>query len=112
MSHYKTHGGETTRHTFDPTLFERVNASLRSNLRSFCDQWVSDGVVRGDEYVACNPTRADKSAGSFRINLKTGRWADFATGDRGGDPISYYAYVFGLSQIEAARALAVDLGVN
>ena len=50
--------------------------------------------------------------GSFSVNLETGRWADFSTGDRGGDPVSLAAYVFGTSQVEAARTLAAVLGVR
>ena len=46
--------------------------------------------------MARNPTRPDRRPGSFKINLTTGRWADFATGDRGGDPVSLAAYLFGL----------------
>ena len=66
----------------------------------------------GGEYVARNPTRHDRRPGSFKVNLRTGRWADFATGDRGGDPVSLAAYLFGLTQAEAARRLADMLGVR
>ena len=45
------------------------------------------------------------------MNLRTGRWADFATGDRGGDPVSLAAYLHGLGQYKAARKLAEMLGV-
>ena len=69
-----------------------------------------NGRREGHEFVACNPTRADRKPGSFRINLRTGRWADFATGDRGGDLISLLAYVRGIRQVEACRALARMLG--
>jgi hypothetical protein len=62
--------------------------------------------------VALNPKRPDRHLGSFRINLATGKWADFATGDRGGDPVSLAAYLFGLTQVEAARRLADMLGVR
>jgi hypothetical protein len=51
------------------------------------------GRIEGREYVALNPLRADKSLGSFRINLDTGHWADFATNDRGRDLISLTAYL-------------------
>jgi hypothetical protein len=60
----------------------------------------------GREYVAKNPTRPDRRAGSSKVNLQTGRWADFATGDKGGDAVSLAAYLFGLRQSEAARRLA------
>jgi hypothetical protein len=64
-----------------------------------------DGKIEGREYVALNPLRADQSPGSFRINLGTGQWADFATGDRGGDLISLTAYLFRMRQGEGARRL-------
>jgi len=59
--------------------------------------------------VALNPRRHDRSPGSFKVNLRTGRWADFATGDKGGDPVSLAAYLFNLSQADAARRLAAML---
>jgi hypothetical protein len=70
------------------------------------------GRREGREYVARNPRRADRTAGSFRINLTTGRWADFATDDAGGDPVSLAAYLFDLSQLDAARRLAAMLGMH
>jgi hypothetical protein len=66
----------------------------------------------GREYIVKNPTRADRRARSFKINLATGRWADFATGDKGGDAVSLAAYLFGLRQSEAARRLADALGIS
>jgi hypothetical protein len=66
----------------------------------------------GHEYVAKNPTRVDKRAGSFKVNLQTGRWADFATGHKGGDAISLAAYLFELRQSEAARRLARALSLS
>ena len=66
----------------------------------------------GAEIVALNPRRADWRLGSFKINHWTGRWADFATGDRGGDPISLVAYIENVSQREAALRLARMLGVE
>ena len=56
--------------------------------------------------------RPDRRCGSFKINLRTGRWADFATGDRGGDVISLAAYLFALPQAEAARRLSRMLGID
>ena len=63
----------------------------------------------GNEWVALNPRRPDRSLGSFKVNLHTGHWADFATGDKGGDAISLLAYLRGVSQSEAARLLAREL---
>jgi hypothetical protein len=51
------------------------------------------GRREGHEWVALNPKRNDRTLGSFKINLKTSRWAEnVATGDRGGDPVSLAAY--------------------
>ena len=36
------------------------------------------GKIEGEDYVALNPRRDDKSLGSFRFNLRTQAWADFA----------------------------------
>ena len=93
-------------------LFAEVNAVALPMLESLCHRWLPDGRRVNREFVARNPTRADKTPGSFRINLNRGLWADFATGDKGGDPISLYAYLNGLRQIEAAHRLADELGGN
>src|SRR5690554_3578499 len=70
------------------------------------------GVLDGREYVALNPRRSDGRRGSFKINIDTGKWADFATGDRGGDLISLVAYVYAIRQSEAANLVANMLGVR
>lgn len=81
-------------------------------LPALVKRWLPDGKRKGAEWVSVNPTRDDKRAGSFKINLITGRWADFATGDRGGDPIGLAAYLFRLRQIEAARNISDMLGLH
>jgi hypothetical protein len=75
-------------------------------------RWLPDGRVIGREYIARNPRRDDRRPGSFRVNMHNGKWADFATGDRGGDVVSLAAYLSGLSQVEAARRLADMVGVG
>jgi hypothetical protein len=44
--------------------------------------------------------------------MTTGKWADFAIDEGGGDPVSLAAYLAGTGQAEAARALADMLGVD
>lgn len=92
--------------------FERVNRAARAHLPELLRRWLPDGRVRGHEYVALNPTRHDRRVGSFSVNLESGRWADFSSGDRGGDPISLAAYLAGIRQVEAAKRLASMLGVS
>ena len=92
--------------------FEAINRAALARLPDLCERWLPEGCRHGDEYVARNPLRDDRRPGSFRINLRTGRWADFATEARGGDPISLAAYLSGLRQAAAARHLASMLAVH
>ena len=92
--------------------FEAINLAALGRLPELCARWLPDGRRHGFEYLARNPLRADRHVGSFKINLRTGRWADFATDARGGDVVSLAAYLSGLSQIDAARRLADMLGVR
>ena len=92
--------------------FKAINAAAKARLPELCARWLPDGRRRGREYVARNPRRDDRRPGSFSINLQTGRWADFAVGVRGGDPVSLAAYLSGLGQADAARRLAEMLGVR
>lgn len=92
--------------------FAEVNAAAKPALPSILERWLPDGRCYGHEYVALNPTRPDNKPGSFKINLKSGQWCDFATGHRGGDVISLAAYLFGMSQKEALYKVAEMLGVG
>ena len=92
--------------------FNKINAATLADLPTVLRRWLPDGQVVGDEFTAKNPTRNDRRAGSFRINCRTGRWCDFATGDRGGDVVSYIAFITGTGQVEAARRLAEALGIE
>jgi hypothetical protein len=93
--------------------FETINRVALTQALNICRWLLPGGRVEGREYVALNPNRTDGSLGSFKINLTTGRWCDFATGeDRGGDLISLTAWVFGLSQSEAALQLALKIGLK
>lgn len=92
--------------------FETVNQVVLSALPAVLARIIPGGKIVAREYVVLNPTRADRRPGSFKVNLQTGRWADFATGDKGGDPVSLCAYVENCSQTEAARRLARMLGLD
>src|SRR5271163_1407086 len=86
--------------------FRSINQAALAALPSILARLVPGGKTIAGEYTALNPTRADHRLGSFKINLHSGQWADFATGDKGGDPVSLVAYLEGVSQLEAARRLA------
>lgn len=92
--------------------FAAVNRAALGRLPEILHRWLPGGRIEGREYVVRNPKRRDQQPGSFKINLDTGRWADFATGDKGGDPISLAAYLAGCSQVDAARQLASMIGLS
>lgn len=91
--------------------FRRVADAALASLESLLVEWLPSGRREGHEFKALNPTRADSKVGSFSVNLNTGAWADFATGDKGGDAISLLAYLEGVAQLEAAKRLAGRLGL-
>jgi hypothetical protein len=92
--------------------FDGIKAAALSSARTLLPELIAGGRLEGHEYVALNPSRADKSLGSFKINCRTGKWSDFATDANGGDVISWYAYGRGLSQCDAALLIAERLGVS
>ena len=94
-----------------PNYGEIKTAALAS-VESVLDRWVPGGKRRGDEYLPTNPTRSDAKPGSFSINLITGAWGDFATGDKGGDLVALVAYLDAVKQSEAAERIAAFLGLS
>jgi len=93
--------------------YAAINDAVKPAIISLLRRWLPDGKILGREYVAKNPRRADRNPGSFKICIvgsKAGRWADFATGDRGGDIVSLLAYLSQISQLEAANKLARFIG--
>jgi hypothetical protein len=92
--------------------FDAVNRAALPSLQAIVQRWLPDGRREGQEWVSLNPHRADRRLGSFKVNLKTGLWSDFATGDSGGDPVSLAAYLHNMKQGEAAMQLAEMLGLN
>lgn len=95
--------------------FCAVRYAVQWHIPDLVYRWLPDGSRVGNEWVARNPRRDDRTAGSFSVNLSTGRWADFSSGDRGSDLIGLAAYLFFPNhphpQAEAARSLALCLGL-
>jgi hypothetical protein len=92
--------------------FARIAGAALDHAESLVRRWLPNGRREGAEWVALNPTRDDHRKGSFKVNLRSGRWADFATGDAGGDLIALAAYLYNLDQAEAARKVAEALGID
>lgn len=91
--------------------FAAINKAALGAMPTILFVLAPGGHAEGFEYVTLNPTRPDRHKGSFRVNMRTGRWADFATGDRGGDVVSLGAYVWRIGQRASAHRLSQMLGV-
>lgn len=92
--------------------FKALAAVALGQVESLLAKWLPDGHISAGEWKACNPQRDDKREGSFSINLTTGAWGDFSSGDVGGDLVSLYAYLFHQGQQgPAARELAQELSM-
>lgn len=87
-----------------------VAAAALPHLPELCRRWLPGGRLIGREWT-CGSLRGEPGA-SCRVNTRTGRWADFATGQTGGDAVSLAAAIFRLSQREAADRLAAALGLG
>jgi DNA primase len=93
--------------------FELVRQRALACYPTLVSRWLNEGAQRGIWWLgARNPTRNDRKAGSFVVNLQRGWWKDYATDDKGSDPISLLAYLEGLNQLEAAKLLAAELGLD
>lgn len=92
-----------------PDFKETAAAALHS-ARELLRTWYPAGKFRGREYVVGN-LHGD-AGDSLSINVETGQWSDFASGDKGGDLVALYAAKHGLSQGDAARSLASGLSIS
>lgn len=92
--------------------FARIAEAALAHADQLVVRWLPDGRREGAEWVARNPTRADHRSGSFKVNVRTGRWGDFSTGDRGGDLVALAAYLRGEPMKTAALSLAEMLGID
>lgn len=90
--------------------FDHINNLARSALPQLLRAWLPEGKARGREYVSGDLRGAPGE--SLSINMQTGLWADFATGETGGDPVSLFAAIHGISQSDAARRIAQSFGID
>jgi len=105
---------QRTGNTSKRPSFADVKSAALKNIDRVLAHWLPNGkrVDGGKEYTAPNPTRTDKRAGSLKVNLSKGTWADFATGDKGGDLIDLVRYIDGGTDVEACKKLADLLSVS
>ena len=84
--------------------FKEIADGLLSKAMYVLPIWLPGGKLMGREY-SCADLRGGPGQ-SLKVNVESGLWKDFATGEAGGDLISLYAAIRGVSQVQAARDLA------
>jgi len=91
-------------------LIHAVAEQALSDAPQLLERWFPAGRRHGSEFVVGD---LDGNPGeSCKINVETGAWADFATGQRGGDLVDLVAACRGQRMIDAARELAPHVGVE
>jgi hypothetical protein len=97
----------------DRVSIATVKRAAMARLREVVERLLPGGTERGGYWV-CADLRGGKGD-SCKVRLvgdRAGCWSDFATGDKGGDPISLAAAISGTTQLDAAQNLARMLGVR
>lgn len=89
-------------------LDEQINGRLLSVLRFY----FPDGKVINGEFEVRNYARGDRKVGSFKFNVRSGFWSDFATGERGKGASGFIACGMGWSFHECLVKLVEDHGFH
>jgi len=95
-----------------PADIQAIAAHALAHIETVCSRWLPDGKKAGHEWEIGD--RHGTPGKSLKVHLsgaKAGMWADFSTGDKGGDLVSLVAYIDGVSQGDAARRLAEFLAL-
>lgn len=95
-----------------PPEIRKIASYALGSIDSVLNHWLPGGRRNGQEYLPLNPKRGDSSPGSFSVNLKTGKWADFADHAAGNDLVSLVAYLEDCKQSDAAKNLAEFLNIR
>lgn len=86
--------------------FKGLALHLLQSIPSILHEWLPGGRVVGSEY--CCSDISGGNGDSLKVNIKTGRWAEFAGDERGGDLISLYAAINHVKPAQAYIALCKD----
>jgi len=110
LFHFKTRGSKMKNNQIN---FKYISTVALRNAIPILQRLLPDGKIIGNHWVVRNPKRTDRNAGSFKINIRTGIWKDFADEQaKGGDLIALYAYLYDVSQVDAAKDIASMLNIK
>lgn len=89
-----------------------INAAALKAFPAIAKRWLPNGKLVGRKWVAKNPNNQRSPTSNIKIELATGRWDDFDTGDHGHGAISLAVFLFNVSPAEAAHGLSNMLGTR
>lgn len=90
--------------------FDRIKNAALQDASRLLQHWLPGGRTVGPEYICGD---LDGGPGhSLSINIHTGVWKEFGTGEGGADLISLYAAIHRVKNGAAARAIAKELGLE
>lgn len=97
-----------------PIKFEALNDALLGRIDQLVPLWLPGGAVRGREYFVHSFWRSEKtpSLSVCMTGEHVGCWQDHGGEHKGGDLISLYGAIHGLSNGAAAVQLARELGLE
>lgn len=87
--------------------FAGLAARLLASAETLLPAWLPAGRRSGHEFVCGN--LAGEPGKSLSVNLTTGVWADFAADTKGGDLVSLYAAIHGMTQAQAYHQLGGEV---
>jgi hypothetical protein len=95
-----------------PIRFGELAAALLANAESLLAKWLPGGRREGNEWK-CGDLQGAPGR-SCSVNIKTGVWSDFQSGETGADLLDLFAAIHGLSQQKgkAARQVAEEEGLE
>ena len=93
---------------FKAVDFCLLNKAALDRCPNVLERLLPNGRLEGNEFTCGN--LSGESGKSCKINIKTGKWSDFSTGESGGDIISLVAAMTKVNQYQAAITLAEMIG--
>ena len=93
-----------------PINFAALADALLQRADTLLPAWLPGGAKRGHEYVCASLSGGQGS--SLSVNITNGRWADFATDEKGRDLVGLYAAIndldMGHAAVQVARAEGLE----
>ncbi|MDC2858670.1 VapE domain-containing protein [Delftia sp. DT-2] len=98
------------REDLPPIKFADLADALLKGADRLVPAWLPGGEIVGHEYKCAS--LAGGKGGSCSINLNTGMWGDFQSGESGRDLLDLYAQIHGLGLAKAAIQVAQEEGLE